>query len=113
VPVLARLYPDALSEANYSTVINSLAFAGTIVGMLSFGYLSDRLGRKYAPLHAHDLHISTDRRVILGSEWLVINSLLLPCASDGHIQMLAAGIVTLFSGNVQPLSTRPRVLTVP
>src|ERR1700761_585180 len=44
--VLKRVYPDAIAKANYSTVVNSVAFAGTIVGMLSFGYISDKVGRK-------------------------------------------------------------------
>jgi len=59
--ILKRLYPDAVAMNDYSTVVNSLIFAGTIVGMLSFGYLSDKVGRKFG-------------------------------------MMLAAGIVTVFSG---------------
>lgn len=46
--VLTRIYGAAAVDAhNYANVINSMAFAGTVVGMLTFGYLSDRLGRKF------------------------------------------------------------------
>ncbi|KZT50563.1 putative metabolite transporter [Calocera cornea HHB12733] len=46
--ILTTLYPDYfnLTNSNYSTVLNSLIFAGTVVGMLTFGIVSDKLGRK-------------------------------------------------------------------
>ena len=50
VAVLKRLYPDATAKNDYSTTISSVAFAGTVVGMLSFGYLSDKFGRKFVRL---------------------------------------------------------------
>lgn len=58
--VLTRIYGKAaVSHHNYSTTLSSVAFAGTIVGMLSFGYMSDKFGRKFgmvrnAILRAHD-----------------------------------------------------------
>ena len=45
--VLRRLYPEAVAKHNYGTTLSSLTFAGTIVGMLVFGYLSDKVGRKF------------------------------------------------------------------
>lgn len=46
--VLTRIYgKDAITQHKYSTTLVSVAFAGTIVGMLTFGYLSDKYGRKF------------------------------------------------------------------
>ncbi len=45
--VLKRIYGPEKITANYSNTISSVAFAGTVVGMLVFGYLSDKLGRKF------------------------------------------------------------------
>lgn len=46
--VLKRTYgDDAVGAHNYSTILSSLTFAGTVVGMLIFGYLSDKIGRKF------------------------------------------------------------------
>jgi MFS family permease len=45
--VLKILYPDAVKHHNYSKTLTSVAFAGTVVGMLIFGYISDKIGRKF------------------------------------------------------------------
>ena len=46
--VLTRIYgKEAINGHNYSKTLTSVAFAGTVVGMLVFGYLSDKLGRKF------------------------------------------------------------------
>ncbi|KDR66707.1 hypothetical protein GALMADRAFT_232343 [Galerina marginata CBS 339.88] len=51
--VLTRIYgADKLSHRNYSRTLTSLAFAGTVVGMLVFGYLSDKFGRKFGMMSA-------------------------------------------------------------
>ncbi|KAI0710110.1 metabolite transporter [Earliella scabrosa] len=50
--LLKRIYGDELTKNNYSTTVSSLAFAGTVVGMLTFGYLSDKLGRKFGMMSA-------------------------------------------------------------
>lgn len=45
--VLRRIYgAENVNKHNYATTLSSLAFAGTVVGMLTFGYISDRFGRK-------------------------------------------------------------------
>lgn len=56
--VLKRTYgADEVSKHNYSNIVNSTAFAGTIVGMLTFGYLSDRFGRKSGMVRASCLQL--------------------------------------------------------
>ncbi|KAG1747157.1 major facilitator superfamily domain-containing protein [Suillus paluster] len=45
--LLKRIYTTGITT-NYSTTLSSVAFAGTVVGMLTFGYLSDKVGRKFA-----------------------------------------------------------------
>ncbi|ESK95870.1 mfs git1p-related glycerophosphoinositol and glycerophosphocholine permease [Moniliophthora roreri MCA 2997] len=46
--LLRRVYgDDAIENHNYITIVSSLAFAGTVVGMLVFGWLSDKIGRKF------------------------------------------------------------------
>ncbi|CAO1638075.1 unnamed protein product [Parajaminaea phylloscopi] len=46
------LYPDATPEERkqFKTLFPSLAFAGTVIGMLSFGHLADTIGRKWGML---------------------------------------------------------------
>ncbi|KAG5725573.1 putative metabolite transport protein, partial [Termitomyces sp. T112] len=51
--LLTRIYgKQALAEHNYSTIVNSTGFAGTVVGMLLFGFLSDKIGRKFGMMSA-------------------------------------------------------------
>ncbi|KAL4252327.1 major facilitator superfamily protein [Abortiporus biennis] len=51
--LLKRIYgADRITAHNYSTTLSSLVFAGTIVGMLTFGYLSDKMGRKFGMMTA-------------------------------------------------------------
>ncbi|KZT30013.1 MFS general substrate transporter [Neolentinus lepideus HHB14362 ss-1] len=51
--ILIHIYGKAaVSKNNYSMILSSLAFAGTILGMLSFGYLADKVGRKSGMMFA-------------------------------------------------------------
>ncbi|CUM66307.1 uncharacterized protein PRCAT00003969001 [Priceomyces carsonii] len=43
---LAILYEDAYTNSNAISNVSSIAFAGTVVGMLVFGYISDNFARK-------------------------------------------------------------------
>lgn len=77
---MKRVYgADRIATHNYGTVLASVAFAGTIVGMLTFGYLSDKMGRKFGMVRS--LADSSD----------------VPSPTE-FLQMLATGIVALFSG---------------
>lgn len=51
--LLGRVYgAEALDKSNYSVTLRSVTFAGTIVGMILFGYLSDKIGRKFGMMSA-------------------------------------------------------------
>lgn len=47
VNIIRRKFGDNVITTNQDTTINSIGFAGTVVGMLSFGYISDKFGRKF------------------------------------------------------------------
>ncbi|KAJ3716103.1 putative metabolite transporter [Lentinula raphanica] len=50
--LLKRVYGDEVTNNNYPTIVSSVLFAGTVVGMLIFGYLSDKMGRKFGMMTA-------------------------------------------------------------
>jgi len=51
--ILRKVYgADAVNAHHYSNTINSTVFAGTVLGMLVFGYLSDKVGRKFGMMTA-------------------------------------------------------------
>jgi len=51
--LLTRIYGSAVvDQHNYSRIVSSLLFAGTVLGMLSFGYISDKIGRKFGMMSA-------------------------------------------------------------
>ena len=43
---LKKIYGDEFAKSNAINNIGSIAFVGTVVGQLSFGYISDRIARK-------------------------------------------------------------------
>ncbi|KAE8256208.1 hypothetical protein A4X06_0g8 [Tilletia controversa] len=52
--ILKRLYQaeDEKRFIHFKKLFSSLGFAGTVIGMLVFGYLTDRVGRKFGMLFA-------------------------------------------------------------
>jgi len=53
VTLLKQKYgKDNITAHNFSTILSSLTFAGTVVGQLSFGYVSDKVGRKFGMMTA-------------------------------------------------------------
>lgn len=50
--ILGRIYPETYPNSNYSQNITSIVFAGTVLGQLSFGYMSDKFGRKFGMISA-------------------------------------------------------------
>lgn len=50
---LSKIYGDKYTESNAISNISAIAFAGTVFGQLSFGYISDHFERKNAMLAAN------------------------------------------------------------
>lgn len=50
--ILGIIYPDIYPNSSYSQNISSIVFAGTVLGQLLFGYLSDKFGRKFGMISA-------------------------------------------------------------
>ncbi|KAJ7116458.1 MFS Git1p-related glycerophosphoinositol and glycerophosphocholine permease [Mycena epipterygia] len=50
--ILKRIYGTTAFPSNYSTTLNSVVFVGTILGMLTFGWISDKVGRKFGMMSA-------------------------------------------------------------
>lgn len=48
--MMGKIYPDAYKNSPASQNVSSIAFAGTVVGQLVFGYLSDHWSRKWSLL---------------------------------------------------------------
>lgn len=46
--MLSRIYPDAYTGSSAQANVSSITFAGTVVGMLFFGYTSDHFSRKWS-----------------------------------------------------------------
>lgn len=46
--MLGIIYPDAYANSTAQNNVSSITFAGTVVGMLLFGYSSDRWSRKWS-----------------------------------------------------------------
>ncbi|KAF8583045.1 MFS Git1p-related glycerophosphoinositol and glycerophosphocholine permease [Ramaria rubella] len=70
VTLLKTQYGKNVITTHQSTILSSLTFAGTIVGMLAFGYMSDKIGRKFG--------------MMLATGIVAVFSLLAACAKGAH-----------------------------
>lgn len=48
--MLKTIYPDAYKNSSAQANVSSITFAGTVLGMLFFGYTSDHYSRKWSLL---------------------------------------------------------------
>ena len=46
--MLKTIYPDSYKNSSAQANVSSITFAGTVVGMLFFGYTSDHYSRKWS-----------------------------------------------------------------
>ena len=59
--MLSKIYPDTYTKSPASQNVSSIAFAGTVLGQLAFGYMADHWSRKWA------LMISTVILIVFGA----------------------------------------------
>lgn len=59
--ILGKIYPDTYTKSSASQNVSSIAFAGTVLGQLAFGYMADHWSRKWA------LMISTVILIVFGA----------------------------------------------
>lgn len=46
--MLKKIYPEAFANSSAQANVSSITFAGTVLGMLFFGYTSDHFSRKWS-----------------------------------------------------------------
>lgn len=46
--MLGEIYPETYTKSPASQNVSSIAFAGTVLGQLVFGYVADHWSRKWA-----------------------------------------------------------------
>ncbi|EMG46331.1 GIT3 Major glycerophosphoinositol permease GIT3 [Candida maltosa Xu316] len=64
---LKKIYGDEFTKSNAISNIGSIAFVGTVVGQLSFGYISDRIARRGGMLAANIMLIFFTLMCAVGS----------------------------------------------
>ncbi|KAG8202644.1 GIT3, partial [Candida africana] len=64
---LKKIYPDEITKSNAINNIASIAFVGTVVGQLGFGYISDRIARKGGMMAANVMLIFFTLMCAVGS----------------------------------------------
>lgn len=63
VNIIKRKFGADVITTNQDTTINSIGFAGTVVGMLTFGYISDKFGRKFGMVSHLTFCMRIDERI--------------------------------------------------
>ena len=93
IQVLKILYPEAVKHNNYSKTLTSVTFAGTIVGMLIFGWISDKIGRKFGMVRSVPETPPMHRENSSPDRWLLLE--LLPCFLGSQLHRVALTIVPM------------------
>lgn len=57
ISIIKGLYPVEVKTSTAFSILSSISFVGTVVGQLTFGYICDRIGRKYGMIIATTLLI--------------------------------------------------------
>lgn len=52
ISILKALYKTEAANSKAFSILSSISFVGTVVGQLTFGYVCDRVGRKYGMIIA-------------------------------------------------------------
>lgn len=52
ISIIRSLYPVETASSTAFSILSSISFVGTVVGQLTFGYVCDRVGRKYGMIIA-------------------------------------------------------------
>ena len=91
--MLNILYPEAVKHNNYSKTLTSVTFAGQVVGMLTFGWISDKIGRKFGMVRSMSETPLVPTANSSPDRWLLLELLL--CFLGSQLRQVALTIVPM------------------